>query len=252
MITSLKSLLAISFLAINSFVSYAQPVSDSNDFLILGIDRNLPKDVTFIDDIWENDGYAEIDCSYNQALEAAERKARKKGGNVIKIKRVLFPDNWNSCYRIKGDIYRMDDVRGYWKEQARLLDSVCYNDVTRKAGYAVLMLYINKIERKPRADLVINDSVACRLTSFSRYGIRLTKMGKTKIWASCAPQAVIEIDVQPGKTYFIKCMESLAAYNAPPTLTLMDTWNGFHGYYNLPRGEEFQANVKENAPRERH
>lgn len=77
-------------------------VYSENEKLPLGIDKQE------IGTIRIGDSGLSINCSYKKVIEKAKNKARKAGGNCIKLTEVLEPDWTSTCYRIKAIIYRIN------------------------------------------------------------------------------------------------------------------------------------------------
>ncbi len=96
--------------------------------------------------------------------------------------------------------------------------------LTDTIPYATLYVY-----RQPHRggahlsyDLYMGDSVICRVRNDSKYIIRLYKEGKTIFRAKTERKATKEIDVQYGKSYYLKCdVTQFGVFVMSPFLQLM-------------------------------
>lgn len=76
---------------------------------------NHPK--TYIGSFKIRDGGTTLDCNYERVLEIAKAKARKVGGNAIKITQHKLPSiHWSTCHRINFQVWKLQNTRPYEKQ----------------------------------------------------------------------------------------------------------------------------------------
>lgn len=63
------------------------------------------------------DGGLTYDCDYDKVKSLAKKKARKFGGNSVKILEHKLPDNWSTCHRIKFAVYKLLDTKDFQTEK---------------------------------------------------------------------------------------------------------------------------------------
>lgn len=79
--------------------------------------KKIPDSIKYqhIGEFQLKDGGLTVDCSYEHVLDLAKTKARKLGGNAIRIIQHKMPGAFSSCHQIKFEILKMTDVFAFQK-----------------------------------------------------------------------------------------------------------------------------------------
>ncbi len=203
-----------------SFISIAQATSP--DVLTLKKEQ-LPPSAKKIGSVKMLDGWR-FNCGYTKTLEAVSEKAKELGGNAIVVTSVKSPDLWSTCYRIWADVYAVSNVEKYTSLNNTQLDSIASTILPGTAPYALLYVY------RPKAftggivqyNLHVDDEKVTRVTNNSMEVIKLTKPGKTALWARTEARSEETLDVQMGKIYFLRCSVTMGVMVGQPRLELVD------------------------------
>lgn len=207
----------------------AQELSDTTEVLVLKQKETLPPDAKYIGKIKITDKGFKTNCDYDQTIEQAKRKARAKGADIIKIIWLKEPSLLGStCYRLYADVYYMPDVAAYISNKEKPVDEQLKDLLPDTASYALLYIYRPSIYTGSmiQYNLHVNDSEVCRVANGSRCIVKLTQAGKTKLWARTESRAQMEIDVKPGKVYFLKCGIKMGIMVGEPDMNLIDPSQG--------------------------
>lgn len=172
------------------------------DVTIVELKEDIPNGAEKIDDIKVGDGMR-ISCTYEKTLEIAKEKARKLGGNLVKITEHKYPDGWSSCHRIKAEVYKISGPiilpqkanTGAWKQL-----------IQDTAQYALVCLYRpgNYAGPAMKARIFANEKLVSRLRNNSRQIIKVHKEGPLTIWAETEKRDEVELDIKFGEVYFIR------------------------------------------------
>lgn len=214
-------------------------IDSSKLILLLAVDKQVPPGAEKVGRIAVIDKGFKINCGYDRTMEQAEEKARKLGGNVIKMTDLKAPDAWSTCYRLRADVYKMPDVPGYWARQAFLFDSVASSQRLDTVSYAGLFIYTNGPVTKKKYEVRVRDTTTAELADFDRYRLKI-KPGACTVSINKNPDMTVRFMVEPGKVYFVRFSENKYTYGGKPILQLVSPWVGFHEYGNVSRGYEFQ------------
>jgi hypothetical protein len=108
--------------------------------------------------------------------------------------------------------------------------SNCYSqDITTKnyqtdtAKYALLYVYRPKIMEGLLVNYNIHvaDSVVCKVKNNTKFIIKLYKEGPATIWAETEKKKVVNINIQFGHEYFLKCGVSTGLWVSRPEIALI-------------------------------
>lgn len=225
---------------------HAQTANVADGFILFVNKKELPVDARYVGKVNVTDKGFKLHCTLPEVIGEAQEKAGKIGGNIINITSLREPDGWSTCYRIKADVYHMNDVVGYWKRHRQLLDSFLDNALPDTVNYGLAFIYVNTLlDAKPVSDLKVNDSIVGRLKSFKRYSVWL-KPGKNAITVTSVPTKTIYIDVQPRKVYYLQC-NAMNGSRMLPEVMLVGHWEGYHKFHNLREDQGFEIGSKKDT-----
>lgn len=94
-------------------------------------------------------------CGYPQTMEEARTKARKLGGNLIQITQLKEPDGFNSCYRLRAEVYTITDLTPVRQQRDSQLQAIYSQLLPDTASYALVYTYRPKGGIGPLVVLII-------------------------------------------------------------------------------------------------
>lgn len=204
--------------------------SDTTAVLIINNEEIVPDGARKVGKIKVTDGGFKIDCGYELTLEQAKAQAIKAGGNIIKIKELKPPDGFSSCYRLLGEAYYHPDIPGVVAARIKAFDSIMSVVLPDTATYALLYIYRPDMGSSIPYNVLLDDSVICRIRNSSRYLIKVSKTGLAKISARTESRAEVSINMQPGKAYFVKCAVLPGGFIGRPKISVVDGYEGFYEF----------------------
>lgn len=231
----LRSLLLLCITLHGFTATNAQQHSDTSDIRILKKEDVIPAGAQMLGNIKVTDKGFKIKCSYEQTIAEAKEKARKKGANLIKITELKTPDVWSTCYRLWADIYKFDDLASIHSYSQQKTDSIVSTLIPENADYALLYVYrpSSSMGVVVQYNLHVEDSVVCRVKSGTKFIIKLPNKGNTKVWARTEGRDEVQLDIQPGKVYFLKCGVSMGAFVGRPSLALVGASPGLEEFNKI-------------------
>ncbi len=202
----------------------------ADEILVFDLNKEIPATAKTIGQFKIGDKGFTTDCQYQRVIEKAQEKARKAGGNAIQLTEVKEPDIWSTCYRIKGNILSIEHIDSLRQATAAAVPEPVAGSDT--ATYATIYFYRPKSFTGAAIGYNINldDSVVWRAVNNSRYEVRVYKEGKQKVWAKTEAKAIIPLNIQFGKTYYIKCAIAMGVWVGQPSLNLIDPEQGRDEY----------------------
>jgi hypothetical protein len=112
-------------------------------------------------------------------------------------------------------------------------------NVVNENNYATLNIYRPKSRKISFASFTINvnDSGVCKIKSNKRYIIKLYKFGSTEFWAKSESKSTATMNIEKGKTYYLKCNVKKGWWGEIPALVFMDSVEGKTEFENAKDGE---------------
>jgi hypothetical protein len=218
----------------------AQTWQDS--VVVLPIKTEVPAGAKKIGTLNAGNNAVRNNCDYDGLIVSVKEKARKMGGNIVKITEVIEPTFISKCYKIRADVYYADKMPAY------SIKKTIKNKTLIPDNKNCAMLYIYRL--KDTLALVTSynvhlndDSVICSVKSKSRDSIKLKKEGTITLWAKTEKRTELKLDVKPGHTYYIRCGLEKGEIRMVPVLQLMDKTIGAEEYERLrKKGENTSVN----------
>lgn len=190
---------------------------------ILGVPVEVPADADIVGTIKIGDNGLSVNCSYDAVISLASEQARSMGGNIVKLTEHKLPSAMgSSCHRIKAIVLFADNVERYMEDQSPDIDSLLLDE-----GVAVVHFYRSG---GPGAlvgyDVRVDDEVICRISNNSKESVKVKALGNTKFWASTESRDEVQINLQPGRHYYVRCGVDMGIVVGRPSLTLVDNITG--------------------------
>lgn len=233
---------AVSLFLLSLFMQVsARTFSDTTDVLMILKGDVVPDGARKVGKIKVTDGGFKINCGYEQTLEQAKAQAIKAGGNIIKITELKSPDGFSTCYRLLGETYYHPDIPGVRAARIKAFDSTMRVALPDTATYALLYLYRPDMGGGISYNVLLDDSVICRMRNSSRYLIKVNKTGPAKISVRTESRDEVSINIQPGKAYFVKCSTLPGGFLIRAKLTIVDAYEGFQEFNSVtekPKSEK--------------
>jgi hypothetical protein len=164
-------------------------------------------------------------CTYEDNLYQAKEEAKKEGGNAIKIiKSSKSASLANSCHKLTVLFLKINEIVSIdtlTKSQPKYDYAILY--VYRPTAYGFLIEY----------KLNLGDTVLCKVKAKSCFRFIIKTMGVDTLWAKTEDKAILPINIEPGKEYFLNCGLSYGLFVGRPALELVDNSVGFEDYFAL-------------------
>lgn len=220
---------------------YAQSNSTDEKLLVMAESRVVPKGFKHMGDIMIRGNMASK-CGYNRAMNLAKEAALKKGGNILKIIRLIPPDVNSQCYRLQADVYSTDKLDEYKAYYNSITDSIMKRILPDTAQYALLYIYRPKIYTgmtiaQPFKLYIGNDEI-CNIENGANYVVKLTQKGSTTIHAKVEKRDEVVLDVKHGNVYFIRVDVTPGMMSARPDLEQAPADIGLDGFNNCVATEK--------------
>ncbi|MDC7217994.1 MAG: hypothetical protein PQJ28_03120 [Spirochaetales bacterium] len=186
---------------------------------MIPLSESIPEAAIQLGEIKIGDTGFSTNCTWEVVIEKAKEEARKAGGNAIKITEHRPPSVMgSSCHRIKAAILKLEDPDNYQNQITEPIsdDAFATLNVYRYSGAGALVNY----------DLHLGDSTICRVKNKFKTSIQITKEGMNTIWAKTESKAEIPIDIEMGRTYYIRCGIKIGFFVGQPSLELVDYSTG--------------------------
>ncbi|MCW3465955.1 DUF2846 domain-containing protein [Chitinophaga nivalis] len=228
----LKSIVTFLLLSCLYIPVNAGMLSDTANIFFINRNGWLPAGARKIKDLKITDGGFKINCDYESIIEEAREKAIKAGGNIIVIKELKFPDMFSTCYRLFGEIYYYLDTVAMFAEKNKAHDSVMRTLLPDTAAYALLYVYRSRSSLGAAIpyNVMLDDSVICRIKRNSAHVIKVTKTGHVKISARTEALEEIFMKILPGKAYFLQCDIGMGVFIGRPLISLIDPYAGLQDF----------------------
>jgi len=235
-ILKLSSLLALLF----CFTLLAQAQNTADDVVVLHEYQSEPTNATYIGDIKHGYGALKMHCNCRTILQEAKEDAASKGANLIKITSFKLPGKLNSCYRLKGEIFKVSDIAFYKNFTKKWNDSVQNSIVPTNAPYAMVYFFRRK---EAASDLYynvkMNDKVVYEASSNTIDSIKIYEEGNVELSASYLYKSTsATLDVKHGHSYFISCYADLEFVTWFPQMEILGP------VYGLQQMRGVEADIK--------
>ncbi len=206
-------------------------LNEHDPVIVLTEKETLPENSEFIGYIKVGDSGFTIDCGYIKVIEDATASARKAGANIIHIEELKEPDFLGStCYRLKAKIYRnlnpvaIAEIKefGIKKNRSRLPEDSDYALIyfyRPKISVAVLGSFGYKIKNE-------KDSVIGRVRGGEKFVYKTKEFGVLSFSATSETREEIEIQVEKGKEYFVRCGATPGIVTVRPQLAITENQIG--------------------------
>ncbi len=193
------------------------------EVIVLGIAEETPPSAIEIGTVKIGDTGISTNCGWDVVIEKAKTEARKSGGNVLKIIEHIPPSMLGStCDRIQAKILKIEnpqDLITLRENKAPLIDSTW--------NYAKIFIYRpNGIGPLVGYNLYLDDSVLFRAKNNSKQEIKITKQGTHILWAKTESKTELAIDIEFGRTYYLRCGLQMGVMVGRPQLQLIDAMVG--------------------------
>ncbi|MBA3829327.1 MAG: DUF2846 domain-containing protein [Taibaiella sp.] len=229
-----KCVMILILLFSTSFANAQPPLNENAEVIVLSTAASAPVGATKVGTIKVVDKGFKIDCGYDRTIQQAKEKARKIGGNILKITKLKEPSMVSSCYNLHADVYYIDD----FSKLKNQVDSYTYklkHLIPENAKYALLYFYrpANYTGAIISYNIHLNDSTIGRIANRTKFSIKVYKQGPATIWTRTEARKEIHPDIQFGKAYFIKCGIKMGIVVGQPDMYIIDPRQGIEEYDNV-------------------
>ncbi|SHH46236.1 hypothetical protein [Winogradskyella jejuensis] len=109
----------------STIITKLEPLPKSELIVVLELADNQDIEGTLAGKVSAQDNGFSVNCGFYQNIDNLKAIARNSGANLVKITEVKAPSRLSSCYRLMGDIYKVDNPKRYetqieWSEDRTL------------------------------------------------------------------------------------------------------------------------------------
>lgn len=198
------------------------PVLPYSEKVILVTPKNsLPSTAQYLGDLKVKDAGFTTDCEYDRMIQEAKFAARKVGSNVLKVTKVMPPDAQSTCYRIKAELYRLQEA-----DKESLIASLSMGShvpqdssrivVYRPGNYGALVNYKFRID----------DEDFFKVTPNSINAICVPAKESAVIWAMTEAREEVPTELVGGTTYYVRCGLRMGVFVGTPKIEIVSEERG--------------------------
>lgn len=201
------------------------PLDPNEQVIILEAGEVVPENAELIGAILINYNLFYQNCEYEKVIKEAESKARKIGGNIVKIiyNRPLNVVNI-TCHKIRAEIYYSPG------EPKRIIAENKIEPPISESDFGKLYVYRFAGASLFRYKLYLNDSLLSNINHNSKQMFKIYETGKYTLRIGKDKKEEISMEIKPGMEYYIKVGIRLSFLVEKPTLKLMDPVQGRKEY----------------------
>lgn len=195
-------------------------LDDGENVRVLGLQQPVPAGSEEIGTVKVHGVGLGEECGFDFVIEQAKIKARKSGGNAIKIMKHKLPaTHGNACHKIIAKILKVENLNEVFKSGESLIPgNVNYAilNVYRYGGYGSLDDY----------NLYLGDSLLCRVENDYYGRINIYTEGMNVLWAETEKKFEIPVNIEFGKQYYLRCAVTPGILEGRPEFELVEAQNG--------------------------
>lgn len=199
-------------------------LSEDAEVLVLENDEPVPLKSIFIRDMKVGDPGYPTDCSYTAQINKAVEKARKEGANIVQVVNVKMPNMNTACYKLRLKIYRNNSSAemALLKKKAEEANKP---RIPSDADYALVYFY----RPKKLSGVVVGYGVKNgkgekigHISNGSKFTYKVKSFGKQTFTAKTESKTSIQLDIQQGKEYFVRCGLKMGVLVGRPDLEIVE------------------------------
>lgn len=197
------------------------PIDYKQEIVIIGLNQPEPANSEILGQVQTKDSGFSINCGYDVVINKAKEEVRKAGGNALKIIEHKYPNPLgSSCHRITVKILKIEDIENY-----QILQEA--EQETLDVDYAILNVYrYSGIGSMISYNLNLGDSIICRVKNNYKTTIHVKKEGLNSLWARTESKSEQPIDLEYGKTYYLRCSVVMGAFVGRPKIEIVNWKTG--------------------------
>lgn len=169
--------------------------------------------------------------TYDETVAQAQQRSRAKGGNLIQITKHATPHTMASWHKIWANVYRVadDELDGYRPPEPEF-DQALFDE-----GCAILYFYRSRTFQGVLIDynVKIGEEVVWRARHNDKEWIKVKAVGPVELTAKTEAKTTLDLDIQPGRSYYIKCDLGMGLLVGRPTLLHMNEASGKYEYEQI-------------------
>ncbi len=212
------------------------PLASADEVIVLTQGESVPQNSSFVGNLKIGDSGFSTDCGYETVMENAKKAAQKSGANIIELTEVKVPSMASTCYRIKAKLYRNTNQADIDKLLAARQDQN-KSRLPVDADYAVIYFYrpISFVGSAIGYKIRLEDrSIIGRVRNGEKFAYRTKVLGPQSFWAITESSDSIEINVERGEEYFVRCSIVMGAMVGRPKLEMVENYIGLQEYTEVP------------------
>lgn len=206
------------------------PLNFRDEVVVLSIADPIPSGATELGTIKISDTGFSTNCKWDIVIDKAKMEARQFGGNVVKIIDHIPPGLRSTCDQITALVLYVEDIENI----DALLAKASQTEIDTTIDYAILYVYRpTGIGPLVFYKLHLGESVICNVKAMCKEKIHIYKDGMNTLWAKTESRVEIPINIEIGRSYYVRCGVEMGLLVGRPSLKLVDNSIGKTEYNSL-------------------
>lgn len=210
-------------------------LATETEILVLNNKDVIPEDSKPVGYIKISDSGFSTDCDYEEVINNAKEIARKSGANLILLTEIKRPSSLSSCYRIKAKLYRNLNPKDLTSLAVKI-NLANKSRLPADADYAMVYFYRppaysgSAIGFKIRLD---DETIIGRVRNGEKFAYKITDFGEHQFWGRTETESVVNINVEKGQEYFVRCGITYGVVVGRPAITIIENQVGITEYEEM-------------------
>lgn len=182
-------------------------LGERTEVFVLEVNDEVPENSQYVGELRVGNSGFSTDCGYKKVLEEARRVSRNSGANLICLTEFKEPRLSNQCYRIRAKMYRNFNSESLEAISAKR-DLLRKSRLPKEADYAIVHFYRPQkyFGSIIRYKLRHNDkTVISKVKNGDIIEFKTKEFGKHIFWGKTETKTVVEIEIEKGQEYFVRC-----------------------------------------------
>ncbi len=208
----------------SKIVQTAEPLGESGTVVTLYPSESSPPNAILLGTFRVGEQGATVGCTYEVVMKLALQDARLHGANILHIQKIKEPNGGSTCFTFKGSYFKVPDIYSYQDSIVALEDSITATKFKGDKGYALLHVYRPSLGYGWALNYKLhqNDSVLCKIRNGFYETFRIDNPQCYNFWAKTESLEELNLCIEGGQEYYLKCGVSLGAFIGRPRIFLVE------------------------------
>lgn len=169
--------------------------------------------------------------NYEQTVMQAQERSREKGGNLIRITKHVTPHTMASWHKVWADVYRIpDEELVNYRAPEPEFDQALFDE-----GCAIIYFYRGRNAGGALIDynVRIGEEIVWRARHNDKEWIKIKAEGPICISAKTESRTDLDLVVEPGRSYYVKCGIGMGFFVGRPILEQINESTGKYEFEQI-------------------